>query len=116
MIVLKSIEEEAADCRERCKDMRIGDMVLHCHHEVLCERLTEPVENRIAYILAEKTDNVALRLRMLGPLLTDAETQADEQRKTAYARHYARLFPDSPWNGKTIFAAEFTLPGDEEKA
>ena len=23
--------------------------------------------------------------------------------------HYHRLFPDSPWNGKTIFAGEFAL-------
>ena len=45
MIILKSIEEEAADCRERCKDMRIGDLVLHCHHEIFCEILAEPVEN-----------------------------------------------------------------------
>ena len=199
-LVLKSIEEEAADCRIRCAHMEVGDLVLHCHHEILCEILTEPIENRIDYILKSKEDNVALRLRLMGPPIEDAAVHADaewskadaewskadaelskadaewwkayaewskartefskadaewwkayaelskadvesskadaewwkadaelskaraESSKAyaelskayaewskAYEPHYARLYPDSPWNGKTIFAGDFAL-------
>ena len=172
MLVLKSINEEITACRERCKDLKIGDNVLHLHHEVLIEKLTEPIENRILYILKNKTDNVALRLRLISPLIIDekvlednawikAETgwnkaradrnkahadrikahadrikahdywiteeaawnkakadwhkACDDWDKTyadwnkAYLPHYYRLFPDSPWNGYTIFANGFEI-------
>ena len=78
-LVLKSIEEEAADCRIRCAHMEVGDLVLHCHHEILCEILTEPIENRIDYILKSKEDNVALRLRLMGPPIEDAAVHADAE-------------------------------------
>lgn len=128
--VLKSVEEEAADCRARCAGMKVGDPILHCHHEVLCEVLIEPVENRIDYILREKKDNPALRLRLMGPPIIDDAVNADaEWRKAdaewpraeaalskaqaawckAYAVHYARLYPDSPWNGQTIFSGAYSL-------
>jgi hypothetical protein len=143
-LILKSIEKEEADCRARCEGMKVGDWILHCHHEVLLERLTEPVENRINYILRSKTDNVALRLRLMTPPILDAEVLADAEWKKAdaewkkadaewkkayaewekadaewekadtewekaYLPHYARLYPNSPWNGETIFAGEFAL-------
>ncbi len=161
-LILKSIEEEAAACRERCANLKIGDDVLHLHHEVFTEKLTEPLENRIRYILENKTDNVALRLRMISPVLLDDEVfaAADWQKadaalkkadaalkkadadwmkaradsnagiialyfsdwrkaytdrmkaradwKKAYLPHYRRLFPESPWDGFTIFT-EFTI-------
>ena len=115
--------------------MKVGDLILHCHHEVLCEMLTEPVENRIAYILTSKSDNPALRLRLMGPPIVDVAVLADAEWRKAYAEwrkadaelskadaelskayaelskaygpHYVRLYPDSPWNGKTIFAGKF---------
>ena len=115
-LILKSVEEEAADCRARCAGMKVGDLIIHCHHDALCEALTEPVENRISYILTSKQDNRALRLRLMGPpildakILADAEwNKADAELNKAYAPHYARLYPDSPWNGQTIFAGEFEL-------
>ena len=144
-LILKSIAEEEADCRSRCAGMKVGDLILHCHHEVLCEILTEPVEKRINYILESKNDNPALRLRLMGPpiedatVLSDAEwskaraecskadaecskaraelskayaewskayaecSKAYAECSKAYEPHYVRLYPDSPWNGKTIF-------------
>ena len=129
-LVLKSLAEEEADCRARCADMKVGDLILHCHHDVLCEVLTEPVENRINYILKSKNDNPALRFRLMGPPIIDAAVKARAELSKAraelskaevelskayaelnkaYASHYARLYPDSPWNGKTIFAGEFSL-------
>src|SRR3990167_4277978 len=47
--------------------------VLHCHHDVLFERLTEPVENRIKYIKENKPkDEIETRLRLMR-VLTDEE-------------------------------------------
>ena len=41
----------------------------HVHHEVLLEPLTEPIENRIAYIKAEKpAHEIELRLHLLKPV------------------------------------------------
>ena len=85
MLILKSIDEEAADCRARCAGMKVGDLILHCHHETLCEVLMEPVEKRIHYILKSKSDNVALRLRLMGPPIVDAAVQADAKWRKARA-------------------------------
>lgn len=64
---LGTVVEEAALCRAAFAGSSVGDWVLHCHHRVLVEQLTVPAENRIAYILAYKT-NPALRLRLFRPL------------------------------------------------
>ncbi len=46
-----------------------GDGAWHVHHEVLCEPLTEPIENRIKYIRENKPEaERALRLRLLKPV------------------------------------------------
>jgi multidrug resistance efflux pump len=161
-LILKSIEEEATDCRAACADLKVGDWAWLVHHELLAEPLTEPIENRIKWILGNKTDNVALRLRLLRPLVEDEAMRSDDELdkarneytkaraelNKAYAeydkayykasaefskasaeynkvrdeyykayaelyksaiKHYHRLFPDSPWNGKTIFAGEYAL-------
>src|SRR3990167_804996 len=65
---LKSIEEEAADCRAAWA-ANPEVKVAHClHHEIHLEPLTDPIENRIAYILTEKPEEEqALRLRCLRP-------------------------------------------------
>src|SRR5208283_4629876 len=76
-LVLKSINEEITACRERCKGLKIEDNVLHLHHEVLIEKLTEPIGNRIQYILKNKKDNVALRLRLISPLVVDERVLED---------------------------------------
>jgi hypothetical protein len=34
---------------------KVGDWVWHVHHEILVEPLTEPIENRIAYIKSDKS-------------------------------------------------------------
>ena len=41
----------------------------HVHHTVLCEPLTEPIENRIAYIKASKREaEIETRLRLMAPV------------------------------------------------
>ena len=111
---LKSIDEEAADCRAAWA-ANPEVKVAHClHHGIHLEPLTEPIENRIAYILAQKPEEEqALRLRCLRPwtgrLSAEWEKARAELEKTraeldkAWIEDHARLFPECPWNGKTIF-------------
>ena len=73
----------------------------HIHHGILWEPLTEPIENRIAYIKSNKpTHEQATRLRLLkkikGPL-PDPITH-----KAMAALHQIEC-PDCPWDGSTIF-------------
>ena len=68
-LILKSIEEEADDCRAAWKGFKVGTFALHCHHEILAEPLREDAENRIAYILSAKPRiERALRLRLFRPV------------------------------------------------
>ena len=80
--MLKSIEEEAAACRARFKGVEVGSWVRFCHHKLIAERLREPAENRIMYILTEKP--VKERPRRLHefwpipePLYADYEAKRD---------------------------------------
>ena len=62
------IRQEADACREACKNCKVGDVMQHIHHEKWLEILTEPIKNRIAFILANKTPpEQAERLRRLRP-------------------------------------------------
>ena len=68
----------------------------HVHHETLIEPLTEPIENRIAYIKEYKpASQVELRLRLLKPVqgeLPAALNKAKAARDkafTAYAKAWA---------------------------
>ena len=120
---LGSIAAEAAACRKAFAKVKPGAFVLHCHHEILGETLTEPAENRIAYILSSKPEHEqALRLRLFRPVSAShayADRQkaaADEQkayadRQKAYADlailvHKKACRSNCPWNGKTIFPKE----------
>ena len=82
---LKSIEEEAADCRKAFEGVPVGALTLHCHHGELGERLIEPAENRIAYILSDKPKTEqALRLRLFRPVPQAlVEAYADWQKADA---------------------------------
>jgi hypothetical protein len=78
---LLPIPAEASACRAAWKDMPVGTMAWHCHHEALSEVLTEPAENRIAYILSDKPKHEqALRLRLFRPAPTLAPAWAEYNR------------------------------------
>ena len=88
MLKLGTIEEEAALCREANKDVKIGDLVLHLHHEVGCEPLIEPIENRISFILKNKDRaEQALRLRLMRVVRAETLRRLlpDAEREKAYA-------------------------------
>ncbi len=64
-LILKSIEEEADDCRAAWKGFKEGTFALHCHHEILAEPFIEDAENRIVHILLSKPKfEQALRLNV----------------------------------------------------
>ena len=68
-IELKSIEEEAEDCRAAFAGVGVGTPAVHLHHGIAVERLTEPPEARISHILASKDySEQALRLRLFRPV------------------------------------------------
>jgi hypothetical protein len=77
-------EEEAALCRAAFKGVKVGAMVWHLHHDQLCEPLTKPPENRIAYILTHKRNKErAARLRLMRPVYAEAVAPAQRVRVEA---------------------------------
>ena len=93
----------------------------HIHHDTLAEFATEPIENRIAYIKAEKpTHERETRLRLLKPMSAEATALLAEYEKVQQAAwaEYEKVrqaaweplgaihkieCPNCPWDGKTIF-------------
>ena len=121
---LKSIEKEAADCLKAFKNFKVGGMVIHCHHEELAEKLSEPANNRINYILKEKPKKEqALRLRLFRPIQGQAWAEYEKVTGPAWAEYEKVTGPalaeyekvkgqahklickkkDCPWNGNSIF-------------
>ena len=107
---LKSIEEEAEDCRAAWKGFKVGTFALHCHHEILAEPLREDAENRIAYILSAKPRiEQALRLRLFRPV---SEKVLAEWKK-AYAAYAATAAADAAADAA---AADYAADAEREKA
>ena len=80
------IATEASKCREAFEGVEVGAIVQHCHHERWLERLTEPAENRITFILENKAkDEQAERLRRFRPLADADKQKADADWQKAYA-------------------------------
>ena len=128
MLVLKSIQEEAADCRKAFEGVEVGALVLHCHHETLAEPLSEPADHRIEYILKHKPEHEqSLRLRLFRPVSQEVinrnadwrkayadwqKANADRQKADADRQKvgdelgaliHFDVCKDCPWDGKTIF-------------
>lgn len=74
---MTEIEQAAAECRKAFEGIPIGTVAWHVHHNMLCEPLTEPAENRIAYILANKPKREqVIRLRLMRPVQSEAAAAA----------------------------------------
>jgi cell division septum initiation protein DivIVA len=83
-VKLHSIAREAADCRAAWAAVPDAVAGVHIHHEMVAEELSEPIEARIAYILAKKPrKEQALRLRLMRPVAAPA--LAEYERVTAPA-------------------------------
>src|ERR1039457_2450186 len=95
---------------------QVGDIYWHVHHEVLCEVLTEPIQNRIDYIKSSKPEaEIETRLWCMTPILhlerlPKERREGDAKGVYAYAKYLPPIeklhkeeHPNCPWNGKTIF-------------
>jgi hypothetical protein len=127
MYELKSIEEEAEDCRQAFKGVKEGAFVWLCHHEVLVEVLKEEVENRIRYILTWKPEGErAIRLREFRPVKEELPKEYSEARQKydeAWQKYdevrqkydeaqqkydeeltsiHLKAYPDTVWDKRTI--------------
>lgn len=101
MINLKSIDEEAADCRAAWAAVPGAVAGLHIHHEVVAEELNEPIENRIDYILTQKPKHErALRLRLMRPISAPAWAEYERVTKDT---HDTICVEGCPFDGRTIF-------------
>jgi len=126
-LTLKSIQQEAEDCRAAWAAMPDATHGWHIHHNEAIEPLSEPIANRIAYILSDKPEaEQALRLRLMRPARAEALKVYDaaraEARKvydaaraealkvyaaaTAEAHRVGCPTADCPFDGKTIFPPE----------
>src|SRR3990167_974384 len=95
MIDLKSIEEEAKDCRAAWPAQPHATVGLHIHHEIVAEALTEPIEHRIAYILSNKPkEEQALRLRLMRPIRAPASAEYERVTAAAAAEVHAHCIPN----------------------
>ena len=92
------------------------ELYWHVHHDVLCEPLTYPVEDRIAFIKANKpSSEVETRLRLMQPVrgklplrfvkawsAWSAARDAYDKARPALERLHRKDCPGCPWNGHTI--------------
>lgn len=125
----------AEQIREGCQSPMTGHMddpwAWHVHHNMLFERLTAPIEDRVAYIRKFKPkEEIEIRLRLLH-LVKDQEVLTKYDDAVRYAWHtevdswgmeqweayeikmahlreavkrlHALECPDCTWNGETIF-------------
>jgi len=103
MITLKSIEEDAADCRAAFVGFVVGSPAWHVHHAVLSEIVTKPIENRILYILINKPEREqALRLRLMRPALTLAPAWVEYGRVKALAWAEYERVKALAWVSRTL--------------
>ena len=85
---LQSIAKEAAACRAAWAAMPDATAGVHIHHEIVAEKLTEPIEARITYILNEKPKTEqALRLRLMRPVTASAWAEYEKVRASARAEY-----------------------------
>ena len=113
---LRSIATEAKACQAAWAAMPKATAGVHIHHEYVAEKLTEPIENRIAYILSDKPQKEqAIRLRLMRPVTAPAWAEYDkvtaaalaEYDKVTAAAHLALCpTPDCPYANGSIFGGE----------
>ena len=123
---IKSVETELAACRKAWVEAPDAKLAWCCHHAVELETLTEPAENRIAYILScKRKEEQAIRLHNFRPARINLP-EAIEKARAEYYKVRAELdkagaewdkacaelinsnlhdqdWPDNTWNGKDIF-------------
>ena len=81
----KTIEQAEKECREAWKQ-NPSDYGWCIHHEIEMEKLTEPIENRISFILKYKaTEELITRLDNLRPVISPVAIKAKKAYEEAIA-------------------------------
>ena len=83
---LKTVGDEAEDCLQAFKDVEVGSLVMHCHHDTFVETLSGSAVDRIGYIwrFKDKSER-ALRLRLFRPFPKTTAFAEYPELKNAYA-------------------------------
>ena len=109
---MTDIKQAAVDCRAAFAGIGVGAIVQHCHHKLWLERLTEPAENRVVFILRHKDkEQQAERLRRFRPLAYADREKVYADWQKAYA-DWQKAYAD--W--KNAYADWQKADADREKA
>ena len=116
----RTVAQATDECRKAWKD-NLAKYGWCIHHEIEFEELIEPIENRIGYILSNKSKHEQVtRLDNMRPVSTaslkivvsarKACNEAIASARKAYdeaitSAHRADV-PNHTWNGKSIFGGE----------
>lgn len=93
------------------RDERISGLAHLCHHKIHWEYCYD-FEGRVAYIKANKpADEIPTRLKYLAIVPNELLPGRDSVEWATYDKRFSKeldvlhdkLFPDCPWNGKTMF-------------
>ena len=86
---IQNIETELTACQEAWNNNKDAKWTWCCHHSIRFEELTEPLENRIAYILTKKPENErAIRLHNFRPVRIELPKELKKAR-AEYDKSYA---------------------------
>jgi hypothetical protein len=104
---MRTIEEAEKDCYAAWAALPGATHGWCVHHEREWEELTQPIANRINYILSSKSrDEQVCRLDNMRPLSASSLaviTPAWKAYKEAKAPAHRADVPNHTWNGKNIF-------------
>ena len=113
---MKTIAAEKAACEAAFAAHPEATWAWHLHHQTLCEPLSEPIANRIAYIASDKWGSEqALRYRrmrpVIGPLPKGLVKAYAAYGKALAASDKARAAYDKAANGPALLALHATECG-----
>ena len=113
---MKTIAAEKAACEAAFAAHPEATWAWHLHHQTLCEPLSEPIANRIAYIASDKPKSEqALRYRrmrpVIGPLPKGLVKAYAAYGKALAASDKARAAYDKAANGPALLALHATECG-----
>ena len=113
---MKTIAAEKAACEAAFAAHPEATWAWHLHHQTLCEPLSEPIANRIAYIASDKWGSEqALRYRrmrpVIGPLPKGLVKAYAAYDKALAASDKARAAYDKAANGPALLALHATECG-----
>lgn len=94
---LGTTEEELRACRKAFEDVKVGSWIWCSFYDMLLHVMQKPIEKKIGWIMLAYRDK-AIRLRALRPVLNP-----DQLPKAELESLHFKEYPDSTWDGESIF-------------